>query len=978
MINITNPKARDRYRIEVTRMMITLENINAKEIRPVLNRQYFDVASFVKQGMRDGIDVAVDRHRRRLEAVLKNHYKRVAVIFGDKAEAILAESKDIFIPEVKSAKDEYWKEMNGWMDTQAAKKISGLQKTAKNNIAKVIKVGVAKGESNTKIAKRIRKTGIITNPKRAMTIARTETHTAAVKSTDASMESTRLDLEKEWVSSRDNRTRSRIRGAKYEHFLDFPLGPNKERALLNGHFVMTGQALKLPGDPSGSPGNIINCRCVVLYHTRKSTDDYIKPYQGNKDFADGAPMSSIGGLQKCLTSAAKRKGVFIYDMRKARGGIDPCKDIVRKGGKFYYQGEEVVGEADLERIKKLAIPPSWKNVVIAKDPKKYVAIGQDAAERWQYKLNPGPEILRKRENFDRIKVFSKDMPKIRKGIRKGIEEADPRGFLLDIEQRTAIRNGSTTDYRAKVKAYGLTTLQHEHVIIKGERIIFDFPAKEGIQAHYEIQDKVLAKFLRERKKASKIGEQLFPDVSANQLNSYLSQIAGNKAYTVKDFRTYHGTRIAFQELKKYGLVKLNDKEKAKIIKNVSKKVSGFLRNTPKMALDSYIDPLTFDYIGGVPKRVVAKVKGPIKRVILDITDKFDISRNSLESSSYFVKVDDDIIYICRGTGFMRKSTGNMVQFDGKVVIGPKEWLGKDAYKIKEISDIVDEEYKLLVKEMKGGNFAKFKEVKGQDIITSNLHMYKSPLTEREGAEIISAHADAYLKRSKLTGVSFSSTVKRSEASYKELVKLAKKDKVYAKFLKNLSAYKNHKKNLFTYKFEDISSMSAAAIKNGQDAVNQFGSEVKRTLLDLKKRYPKKKIVLYRGVTGDYAKDIKKGIGKFGEVEVGVKPASSWTSEESIAKKFAGRNGVVIKKEFGIDEILFSHHTSPYIRTSDFVFGGKEEFEYIVGSKTGKISLLKKDIVGKIKKEKVRKVNLGFPDLDLKNRWWLKNVPKGVK
>jgi len=133
------------------------------------------------------------------------------------------------------------------------------------------------GESHREIAKRIRKTSAKINPHRARTIALTETHTASVKSVDAAVATTRITMMREWVSSKDQRTRTRGKKGKWEHYAKFPNGPDGEKVAQDGKFVKTGQALSFPGDPSGSVGNIIRCRCVVIYHTAKRMDE-LKPH----------------------------------------------------------------------------------------------------------------------------------------------------------------------------------------------------------------------------------------------------------------------------------------------------------------------------------------------------------------------------------------------------------------------------------------------------------------------------------------------------------------------------------------------------------------------------------------------------------------------------------------------------------------------------------------------------------------------------
>jgi len=280
--------------------------------------------------------------------------------------------------------------------------------------------------------------------------------------------------------------------------------------------------------------------------------------------------------------------------------LSPCKDYVRRDGKWFLGDQEIAGE-DLERLNKMRIPPAWTNVVVASDPSlKVQAIGMDAAGRWQYRYSAEHIAAAAKQKFERLQQFAEDMPQIRTAIEKGIESNDPKAWLLHLEDQTAIRVGSTKDFKARQKAYGLTTLQAEHVKVDGSKIMLDFIAKEGKAAHYELDDARIASWLNTRLASKVEGERLFPDVSASMLNQFIKDIAGGKDYSIKDFRTFHGTRIAYEELKQYASVVLTDKEKKKIVKDVCEKASQFLHNTPAMAKNSYIDPMVWDFIGGLP------------------------------------------------------------------------------------------------------------------------------------------------------------------------------------------------------------------------------------------------------------------------------------------------------------------------------------------------------------------------------------------
>lgn len=275
-----------------------------------------------------------------------------------------------------------------------------------------------------------------------------------------------------------------------------------------------------------------------------------------------------------------------------------CSDYVRKGKSWMHKGRDVT-EGVAERAKKLGVPPGWKNVVLSADPlAKVQAIGMDAAGRWQYRYSAAHIAESAQKKFNRIKEFSMDLPSIRRRMAADVAKGDHRAMLLRMEDKTAIRAGSAKDFKAKKKAYGLTTLKNEHAVVRGNKVTLKFVAKEGIPAHYEFTDDVLAAWVKERKAATSVGQDLF-DVPAQKLNKYVQSVAGGKKYTIKDYRTYHGTRIATEKLKEHVGKALTASEKKEVVKGVCESVSAFLRNTPLMAKKSYIDPMVWEMIGGL-------------------------------------------------------------------------------------------------------------------------------------------------------------------------------------------------------------------------------------------------------------------------------------------------------------------------------------------------------------------------------------------
>jgi uncharacterized protein with gpF-like domain len=99
---------------------------------------------------------------------------------------------------------------------------------------------------------------------RARRIAITETHTMSTKTMDAMAKSEESIQEKEWSAVNDERTREwHVTYGNVFADSGLPI-----RIGMDENFVVNGEELEFPGDPKGSPGNIINDRCVVLYFTR--------------------------------------------------------------------------------------------------------------------------------------------------------------------------------------------------------------------------------------------------------------------------------------------------------------------------------------------------------------------------------------------------------------------------------------------------------------------------------------------------------------------------------------------------------------------------------------------------------------------------------------------------------------------------------------------------------------------------------------
>jgi uncharacterized protein with gpF-like domain len=97
----------------------------------------------------------------------------------------------------------------------------------------------------------------------ALRIARTETTTATNYATVVAAQNSDFVLEKTWISVQDNRTR-RPPKSVYDH-----LDMNGVKVDLNQPFFTSGEEIMYPGDPSAKAGNVINCRCKVVFTVKE-------------------------------------------------------------------------------------------------------------------------------------------------------------------------------------------------------------------------------------------------------------------------------------------------------------------------------------------------------------------------------------------------------------------------------------------------------------------------------------------------------------------------------------------------------------------------------------------------------------------------------------------------------------------------------------------------------------------------------------
>lgn len=187
----------------------------------------------------------------RLEAVAMASAKLVFEELGTEKSAGPYETKFISLFEIAQAA------IRSWLVSYGAAKVTQILENTRLQIRRSLVRGHDQDEPPRVLARRIRdETGGLIARRRAETIARTETHIAANVGSNEAAHATGLKMQKEWCATEDERTRPDHHEA------------DGQRVDKDADFIVGGERLRFPGDPKGSARQIINCRCVVLWHPK--------------------------------------------------------------------------------------------------------------------------------------------------------------------------------------------------------------------------------------------------------------------------------------------------------------------------------------------------------------------------------------------------------------------------------------------------------------------------------------------------------------------------------------------------------------------------------------------------------------------------------------------------------------------------------------------------------------------------------------
>lgn len=287
----------------------------------------------------------------------------------------------------------------------------------------------------------------------------------------------------------------------------------------------------------------------------------------------------------------------------------------RRGRGFSYRDlrdKAIHSQGQLQRIRRLAIPPAWTDVWICRDGKGHIqATGRDSRGRKQYRYHPDWHRVRDIDKFDRVAELIAALPSLRRQVRHdlkatGLQRDKVLAIVVAVLGQTLLRVGNDSYFRDN-GSLGLTTLRDRDIRFPGGgQAILEFRGKSGVFQHARLDDARLVTLVRRCQRLP--GQRLFQyldaqdrrqPVDSDTVNDYLRRATGAD-FSAKDVRTLGATAAAFRLLassthprpggKTQRDQRAHQRELMQVENAVIAQVARLLGNTPAVCRNSYIHP----------------------------------------------------------------------------------------------------------------------------------------------------------------------------------------------------------------------------------------------------------------------------------------------------------------------------------------------------------------------------------------------------
>jgi DNA topoisomerase-1 len=286
-----------------------------------------------------------------------------------------------------------------------------------------------------------------------------------------------------------------------------------------------------------------------------------------------------------------------YDLHYIEADVNGISRSKRgRGYSFIYpNGQIVKDEKEKQRLKSLAVPPSYEKVWYCPLHNGHLqATGYDSKSKKQYFYHPHWEELREMTKFTAMLEFGKALPSFRRRLADNLKntELDKETLLCAMARildRTGMRIGSDLATNLN-RTHGLTTLEKKHLSKEDKTIIFSYKGKGNQDVERQLNDAKVTQIIDQCVEIP--GQRLFEYTDENNntkvidsadLNNYIKKNMGEE-FSAKDFRTWRFSCYFIEKA-------LNHTKKArttltKILSDISEETG----NTPAVLKSSYVHP----------------------------------------------------------------------------------------------------------------------------------------------------------------------------------------------------------------------------------------------------------------------------------------------------------------------------------------------------------------------------------------------------
>ena len=276
---------------------------------------------------------------------------------------------------------------------------------------------------------------------------------------------------------------------------------------------------------------------------------------------------------------------------------------------FVYLDEhgERLTDADAQRCKDLVIPPAWQDVWISPYANGHLqAVGTDEAGRRQYLYHPDWRSRRDAEKFDRVLDFGKALSRARERV---LDRPRHRGDVAGARvrrRRTPARPRLLPDRQRRLRRQQ-RQLRADHAGAparapgSGDRLVFAFVGKSGIEHDIEIDDPAVVEALDVMRRRRGGGDELLAWKDGRSLArstpaTSTTTCASRPGWRPPPRTSAPGTPPCsppsrWPRRDEPGETKASRK---RAVAGAMKEVAEFLGNTPALARSSYVDPRVVD------------------------------------------------------------------------------------------------------------------------------------------------------------------------------------------------------------------------------------------------------------------------------------------------------------------------------------------------------------------------------------------------